>query len=100
MIAGGSGITPMYQIIQAVVTNNNDRTQLVLLFANKTEVILRIQLLLVRYFVAQRIISLCLIKKVNFAYNFGQCKLQPLIYNQPPPSWVGFSGFVTKEMTE
>ena len=37
MIAGGTGITPMYQIIQAMFRDNNDRTNISLLFANQTE---------------------------------------------------------------
>ena len=38
MIAGGSGITPMWQIIQDVFQNSqNDKTKIHLLFANKTE---------------------------------------------------------------
>lgn len=38
MIAGGSGITPMWQIIQDVFQNcQNDKTKINLLFANKTE---------------------------------------------------------------
>ena len=38
MIAGGSGITPMWQIIQDVFQNNTkDKTKIQLLFANKTE---------------------------------------------------------------
>nr|ACF22999.1 nitrate reductase [Chlorella vulgaris] len=34
MIAGGTGITPMYQVIQAVLKNASDTTQLRLLYAN------------------------------------------------------------------
>ena len=37
MIAGGTGITPMIQIIRAVLRNENDPTKLSLLFANKEE---------------------------------------------------------------
>ena len=37
MIAGGTGITPMYQIIQAVFRDKSDTTQISLLFANQTE---------------------------------------------------------------
>lgn len=37
MIAGGTGITPMRQIIQAIVSNPNDKTEAHLLFANQTE---------------------------------------------------------------
>ena len=37
MIAGGTGITPMYQIIQAVFRDEHDTTNISLLFANQTE---------------------------------------------------------------
>lgn len=37
MIAGGSGITPMFQIIQAVAQNPADNLKITLVFANKTE---------------------------------------------------------------
>ncbi len=37
MIAGGTGITPMLQIIRAVLKDSNDKTQLWLIFANQTE---------------------------------------------------------------
>lgn len=36
MIAGGTGVTPMLQIIDAIVKNPNDTTDMFLLFANKT----------------------------------------------------------------
>jgi NAD(P)H-flavin reductase len=35
MIAGGTGITPMYQLIQDICNNPEDTTQLSLLFANQ-----------------------------------------------------------------
>ncbi|KAL5260528.1 hypothetical protein ACHWQZ_G010610 [Mnemiopsis leidyi] len=37
MIAGGSGITPMLQLIKDVVKHRNDNTEMTLLFSNKTE---------------------------------------------------------------
>ena len=37
MIAGGTGITPMLQIIQAVLKDKNDTTRMYLLYANQTE---------------------------------------------------------------
>jgi len=37
MVAGGTGITPMYQIIRTVLRNPEDRTQLRLLYASRTE---------------------------------------------------------------
>uniref|UniRef100_A0A1I8A7H2 Hexokinase n=1 Tax=Steinernema glaseri TaxID=37863 RepID=A0A1I8A7H2_9BILA len=37
MIAGGTGITPMLQVIHAILKDPSDRTELSLLFANQTE---------------------------------------------------------------
>jgi cytochrome-b5 reductase len=37
MIAGGSGIAPMLQLIEAVIRDEEDNTELFLLFANQTE---------------------------------------------------------------
>ena len=37
LIAGGTGITPMLQVINAVLNNHTDFTQLSLVFANKSE---------------------------------------------------------------
>lgn len=37
MIAGGTGITPMLQLVREVLSHPNDRTQLSLLFANQSE---------------------------------------------------------------
>lgn len=36
MVAGGTGITPLYQIIQAI-TKNGDNVRLTLLYLNRTE---------------------------------------------------------------
>ena len=36
-IAGGSGLTPMLQIAQEVVRNPEDKTEVMLVFANKSE---------------------------------------------------------------
>lgn len=46
MIAGGTGITPMYQIIQKLLNDPNDKTNLVLVFGNVTEqdILLKTQL--------------------------------------------------------
>ncbi|KAF2364095.1 Oxidoreductase FAD/NAD(P)-binding [Trinorchestia longiramus] len=37
MIAGGTGITPMLQLVREVLRTDEDKTQLALLFANQTE---------------------------------------------------------------
>lgn len=46
MIAGGTGITPCYQVIKAVLKNAQDTTQLALLYANQTpdDILLREEL--------------------------------------------------------
>lgn len=37
LIAGGTGITPMYQLIRAIFSNPNDKTNVTLVFGNLTE---------------------------------------------------------------
>ena len=36
MIAGGTGITPCYQIIKAALKNSNDKTKINLIYSNST----------------------------------------------------------------
>lgn len=45
MIAGGSGITPMFQIIKSSVKDANDKTKLCLIYANVDESDIRMFLL-------------------------------------------------------
>lgn len=37
MLAGGTGITPMYQVLKAVLNNPDDNTECSLIYANQTE---------------------------------------------------------------
>ncbi|KAH7296256.1 hypothetical protein KP509_26G016000 [Ceratopteris richardii] len=37
MLAGGTGITPMFQVIRAIVSDPEDKTEVYLVFANRTE---------------------------------------------------------------
>lgn len=37
MLAGGTGITPMYQVANMILKNPNDKTKMRLIFANLTE---------------------------------------------------------------
>eukprot|EP00268_Persea_americana_P059286 TRINITY_DN7256_c1_g1_i8.p1 TRINITY_DN7256_c1_g1~~TRINITY_DN7256_c1_g1_i8.p1 ORF type:complete len:425 (+),score=90.04 TRINITY_DN7256_c1_g1_i8:509-1783(+) len=37
MIAGGSGITPIYQVMQAILKDPSDRTEMNVVYANRTE---------------------------------------------------------------
>ncbi|KAF9092630.1 NADH-cytochrome b5 reductase [Mortierella sp. AD031] len=80
MIAGGTGLTPMLQIIRAVVKNLEDKTIINFIFANVTEedIILKAELDL-------------LSKK------HPQFKVQ-YVLNNPPEGWTGGVGFVNAEM--
>ena len=46
MIAGGTGITPMLQLIRAILKDPRDKTKMWLVFANQTEndILLRTEL--------------------------------------------------------
>jgi NAD(P)H-flavin reductase len=46
MIAGGTGITPMYQVIKAILKNSDDKTEMALLYANQSpdDILLREEL--------------------------------------------------------
>jgi cytochrome-b5 reductase len=81
MVAGGTGITPMLQVIRAILKNPRDRTKIWLIFANKTEddVLLRDEL-------------------------EGIAKAQPdrfklwLTLDNPPAGWAQGKGFISEEM--
>ncbi|TPX60356.1 hypothetical protein PhCBS80983_g01841 [Powellomyces hirtus] len=81
MIAGGTGITPMLQIIKAVLRNPADKTKLSLLFANVAaeDILLRDEL----ETLAER--------------HPEQFKLYHVL-NNPPTGWTGGVGFVSKDM--
>jgi len=81
MIAGGTGITPMFQVAKAILTNPNDKTKVSLLYANVNEddILLRKE---IDAFAKQH--------PENFKVHY--------VLNNPPADWVGSSGFVTKEL--
>jgi len=83
MLAGGTGITPMYQLIHAVLRDAKDTTELSLIFGNITEedILLRTELE----------------KKIS------EYKRQFKVYfvvDKPTPGWTGGSGFITAEMIQ
>lgn len=80
MIAGGTGITPMLQIIRAITTNPDDRTQVDLIFANvnKEDILLKEDL----DELAQ--------KHANVRVHY--------VLNNPPDNWTGGVGFVTADI--
>lgn len=80
MIAGGTGITPMLQIIRAVLGNPADPTDINLIYANVNydDILLR-----------EDLEQLSKLHSNRFKVYF--------VLNNPPPSWDGGVGFVTKD---
>ncbi|EKM83729.1 hypothetical protein AGABI1DRAFT_66631 [Agaricus bisporus var. burnettii JB137-S8] len=80
MIAGGTGITPMLQIIRAVLGNPADPTDINLIYANVNydDILLR-----------EDLDQLSKLHSNRFKVYF--------VLNNPPPSWDGGVGFVTKD---
>ncbi|PLN81826.1 NADH-cytochrome b5 reductase [Aspergillus taichungensis] len=85
MIAGGTGITPMLQIIKAIIRNRprnggNDVTKVDLIFANVNpeDILLHKEL--------EDLIK----EDDGFRVHY--------VLNNPPPAWTGGVGFVTPEM--
>ncbi|KAF7319911.1 NADH-cytochrome b5 reductase [Mycena kentingensis (nom. inval.)] len=83
MIAGGSGITPMFQIANAILRNPADRTAVSLIYANVNEedILLRKEL------------------DVLAAAHPDRFKLY-YVLNNPPAVWTGGVGFVTKDQIQ
>ncbi|CAE6457316.1 unnamed protein product [Rhizoctonia solani] len=83
MIAGGTGITPMLQIIRAAMKNPLDLTKISLIYANvsKEDILLKAELddLAARY-------------PSRFSVYY--------VLNNVPEGWDGGIGFVTKDMVE
>lgn len=83
MIAGGTGITPMLQIIRAALKNPLDRTKLSLIYANVNveDILLRTEL---------DTLAAANPKRFRVFY----------VLNNPPPAWQGGVGFVGKTQIE
>ncbi|KAL4772545.1 hypothetical protein BDW60DRAFT_222451 [Aspergillus nidulans var. acristatus] len=81
MIAGGTGITPMYQLIRAICEDESDNTQVSLLYANNSEadILLREEL-------------------ENFAERFPHKFKMEYVLSFPDANWKGYRGFVNGEM--
>lgn len=81
MVAGGSGITPMYQVIRAVCEDERDDTTISLLYANRTEedILLRAEL-------------------DAFACRYPAKFRVHYVLDRPPAGWSFSSGYVTREM--
>ncbi|XP_022863676.1 NADH--cytochrome b5 reductase 1-like [Olea europaea var. sylvestris] len=83
MLAGGSGITPMFQVTRAILENPNDKTKVHLIYANVTyeDILLKEQL-------------------DSLATNYSDCFKIYYVLNQPPEVWNEGVGFVSKEMIQ
>lgn len=83
MIAGGTGITPMYQIIKSSLNTPGDKTEMALIYANveETDILLR-----------QELEDLA-------ARSNGRLRLYHCL-NTVPADWKHGQGFVTQAMIE
>jgi nitrate reductase (NAD(P)H) len=81
MICGGSGMTPIFQILRAVMTDEGDNTSCVVLDGNRSEedILCRSEL------------------DIFAAQNTHKCKIT-YILEKPPEAWAGPIGFITKDM--
>lgn len=82
MIAGGSGITPMLQVLSKVIVDSSDSSNLTLIYANETEndILLKDEL-------------------DEIAEKFPNFKVH-YVLNKPDEKWDGEKGLVTKEIME
>ncbi|CAI6339593.1 unnamed protein product [Periconia digitata] len=81
MIAGGTGITPMWQVANAIFKNPEDKTQVTLVFGNISE-----QDILMK-------------KELEHLENTYPRRFRAFyVLDNPPEQWQGGKGFVTKEL--
>lgn len=81
MIAGGTGITPMYQVIRAAMEDPEDRTSISLLYANNTEE------------------DILLRKELDaFAKQHPEKFKVHYVLSSPSDTWPGSKGFVTVDL--
>ena len=79
MIAGGTGITPMYQVIRNIFKNPNDKTKVTLVYGNVTED------------------DILLKKELNELENTYPRRFRAFYtLDQPPEGWSQGKGFITK----
>jgi cytochrome-b5 reductase len=81
MIAGGTGITPNFQVIRAICEDERDTTEVSLIYANRTEddILLREEL-------------------DTFARRYPKNLKVYYMLDQPPADWAFGSGFVTQDI--
>ncbi|KAJ4179889.1 NADH-cytochrome b5 reductase [Fusarium falciforme] len=81
LIAGGTGITPMYQLTRAIFNNPNDKTKVTLVFGNVTEE------------------DILLKKQFDELENTYPQRFRAFyVLDNPPKEWVGNKGYISKEL--
>ncbi|KAL4786959.1 hypothetical protein BJX76DRAFT_364454 [Aspergillus varians] len=83
MIAGGTGITPMYQLIRAICEDPKDLTEVSLIYANRseTDILMRTEL-------------------EAFARDYPKNLKIWYMLDQPPKDWAYGSGYVTADVMQ
>jgi len=82
MIAGGTGITPMLQVIKEILKYDDDKTEVTLLFGNITELDI----------ILREMIDDLVAKNPRFKVYY--------VLNEPPEGWTQGVGFITKNMIQ
>lgn len=81
LIAGGTGITPMYQLLRTIFKNPEDKTKVTLVFGNVTEN------------------DILLKKELQELENTYPQRFKAFyVLDKPPKEWTGGSGYITKEL--
>lgn len=81
LIAGGTGITPMYQLIRAIFNNPEDKTKVTLVFGNLTEE------------------DILLKKELAHLENTYPQRFRAFyVLDNPPKEWAGNSGHIDKNL--
>lgn len=80
MIAGGTGITPMLQVIRTIVSNDDDHTMVTLIFANVTED------------------DILMKEELDLFHKNNKNILVVYTLDKPSDKWNGETGFVSKDM--
>lgn len=81
LVAGGTGITPMWQLARAIFNNPNDKTKVTLVFGNVTEedILLRKELAELENTYPQRFRAF-------------------YVLDNPPKDWPGHKGYIDKNL--
>jgi len=82
MLAGGTGITPMLQILEEILQNPADKTKVTLIFANVAE----------RDILLKEKLEALQAKHANFKVHH--------VLEKPADSWKGHKGFVNKDIAK